>query len=112
MKVRISAVKSYRALRFLGTHLRVWPTDNRIWNCKTDLFFWFCMINYTLILLPSCYTLYLNSRNVVVLCNAWVEASGFTEMVVIVIYSKYQKLRLQVRTKIACNHLLFIPTPD
>ncbi|NP_001177499.1 odorant receptor 56 [Nasonia vitripennis] len=107
MSVYISPNRSFRVLRFLGTHLRIWPDDNKKWNFKTDVFFWFCVINYVLLLLPLFNALYLNRKNVVAASNTWIEVSGYAEVLAAFIYSKYKRVQLYVLLCEAEKYLLF-----
>ncbi|OXU21333.1 hypothetical protein TSAR_003960 [Trichomalopsis sarcophagae] len=98
--------RSFRVLRFLGTHLRIWPDDNKKCNFKTDVFFWFCVINYVLLLLPLFNALYLNRKNVVAASNTWIEVSGYAEVLAAFIYSKYKRVQLYVLLCEAEKYLL------
>ncbi|OXU21334.1 hypothetical protein TSAR_003961 [Trichomalopsis sarcophagae] len=95
-KIYVSPKKSFRVLRFVGIILRVWPVNDKKWNYRTDIFFWFCIINCALLWVPLCNALYLNHKNVVTAAISWIEVSWFAEITFVLIYSKYKKLQLYV----------------
>ncbi|OXU21335.1 hypothetical protein TSAR_003962 [Trichomalopsis sarcophagae] len=75
MNIYIPPNKCLYTLRFIETCLGIWPTDNQKWTCKNDYFFWFCILNYIVSILPLFYCL-----NVSAALYTWIEMSGVIKM--------------------------------
>ncbi|CAB0032854.1 unnamed protein product [Trichogramma brassicae] len=95
----IKATWSYRVLSFLGKSLTIWPLDrgqSKGLALLLSCFWWFYLLNYVAILVPTLYGLYVNRRNIVSASYSWIESTVFTEATAVMIFSRWQRSRLEV----------------
>ncbi|KAL7295617.1 hypothetical protein TKK_0010981 [Trichogramma kaykai] len=104
----IKATWSYRVLSFLGKSLTIWPLDrgqSKGLGLLLNCFWWFYLLNYVAILVPTFYGLYNNRRNIVSASYSWIESTVFTEAIAVMIFSRWQRSRLESLFRLAEKQL-------